>query len=140
MPKDAVSLSRSYFEDVLGPGNWDAADDIVSPDIVMYHPSSPEPVRGREAVQGFLAAFRAGFPDFHMTVEDAFGVGEKTAVRWHMSGTHDAEVFGIPPSGNKVDVAGISIFRVANGQIVEDWVAEDSLGFMRQIGVVPSAA
>ena len=34
-----------------------------APDVVMYHPSSPEPIRGLEAVQGFLGVFRAGMPD-----------------------------------------------------------------------------
>jgi hypothetical protein len=36
-----------------------------------------------------------------------------------------------------MNVAGISIFRMENGKIAEDWVSEDSLGLMQQIGVIP---
>jgi steroid delta-isomerase-like uncharacterized protein len=140
MPLDAAALGRSFFEDLLGTGDWDVADRIMAPDIVMHHPSSQVPVVGREAVQGFLSAFRAGFPDFAMTVEDAFGAGDKAAVRWHMTGTHGAELFGIPATGKPVSVAGISVVRIANGTIVEDWVAEDSLGLLQQLGVVPAGA
>ena len=139
MSMDAAALGRRFFEDVLGTGNWGVADEIVAADVVMHHPSSPTPVSGREAVQGFLSAFRAGFPDFHMAVEDAFGVDERAAVRWRMSGTHEADLFGIPPTGKKVNVAGISVVRIANGKIAEDWVSEDSLGMMRQLGVIPPA-
>jgi steroid delta-isomerase-like uncharacterized protein len=138
MSNDAVSLGSRFFTDILGKGDWSVADEIVDNDIVMHHPANPGPMRGREAVQGMLSAFRAGFPDLNMTVEDAFGSGDKAVVRWHMQGTHTADLFGIPPSNKKVNVNGISIVRVAGGKIVEDWVSEDTMGMMQQIGVVPT--
>jgi steroid delta-isomerase-like uncharacterized protein len=138
MSNDAVTLGSRFFVEVLGKGDWNAADEIVADDIVMHHPSSPDPIHGREAVQGMLSAFRAGFPDLQMTVEEAFGSGDKATVRWRMQGTHTAELFGIPPSNKSVSVNGISIVRVAGGKIVEDWVAEDTMGLMQQIGVVPT--
>ena len=118
-------------------GNASVSDDILADDVVMYHPSSPTPVTPRAAVQGFLAAFRAGFPDMHMMVEDAFGSGEKAAVRWHMQGTHTENLFGIPPTGKAVSVKGISVVRVVGGKIVEDWVSEDTMGLMQQLGIIP---
>lgn len=73
-----------------------------------------------------------------MTVEDAFGAEDKAAVRWRMEGAQTAELFGIPPTGKSVSVKGISVVRVAGNKIVEDWVAEDTLGLMQQLGVIPS--
>lgn len=137
MPTDATTLGRRFFEEVLGTGNWNVGEEIVASDVVMHHPSSPDPIQGFEAVKGMLMAFRAGFPDLHMTVLDAFGSGEKAVVRWQMQGTHTENLFGIPPSNQKVKVNGISVVRASGGKIVEDWVAEDSLGLMQQIGVVP---
>lgn len=136
-PADNKSIARRFFEDMLGTGNWDIADQILAPDVLMHHPSSPEPLRGLEAVKGLLSAFRTGFPDLHLTVEDEIGEGDKVAVRWRARGTHTDNLFGIPPSGKRMNVAGISILRIAGGKIVEDWVAEDSLGLMQQIGVIP---
>lgn len=135
-----TTLAKRFFEDMIGKADWSVADEILSPDVVMHHPSSPAPVAGKGAVTGFLGAFRAGFPDMNMKVENAFGDGEQIAVRWQMSGTQTAELFGIPASGKSVTVKGISILRVANGVIVEDWVAEDSLGLMVQLGLVPAMA
>lgn len=139
MSNDAVTLGSRFFNEVLGQDDWNAADEIVAGDIVMHHPASPVPISGREAVQGMLSAFRAGFPgDFSMSVEDVFGSGDKAVVRWRMRGTHTADLFGIPASNKAVDVNGISIVRVAGGKIVEDWVSEDTMGLMQQIGVVPT--
>jgi steroid delta-isomerase-like uncharacterized protein len=137
MTTDNVSIGRSFFENVLGKGDWASGDQIMASDMVMYHPSSPEPVRSSEAIKGFLGAFRAGFPDLNMTVEFAFGQGEMVAVRWRARGTHTASLFGIPASGKSMNVAGISILRIVDGKIVEDWVAEDTIGLMQQIGVIP---
>ncbi len=135
-----AAIARKFFEDMIGKANWSAADEIMSNDVVMHHPSSPTPVAGRAAVTGFLAAFRAGFPDMNMQVESAFGENEQIAVRWKMNGTHTAELFGIPPTGKNVTVKGISVLRMANSKVVEDWVSEDSLGLMTQLGLIPAMA
>lgn len=135
---DGRDLGRQFFEDMLNTGDFSVADRIFDPNIVMYHPSSPEPVRGAAAVKGFLGAFRAGFPDLKMTVDDVFASGDRVAVRWHSQGTHTEVLFGIPPTGKTMSVKGISILRVENGRIVEDWVAEDSLGLMKQLGLIPA--
>ena len=128
--------ARRFFEDMLGDANWAIAPELMSEDVVMHHPSSPAPVSGIDTVVGFLGAFRAGFPNMSMVAEDTVGAGDKVAVRWRMQGAHTADLFGIPPTGVQVNVAGISWLRFSEGRVVEDWVSEDSLGLMRQLGVV----
>jgi steroid delta-isomerase-like uncharacterized protein len=135
---DSKTLGRRFFEDILSKGDWKLAEQILAADIVMHHPASPVPINGREAVVGMLAGFRAGFPDLHLEVEDVIGEGDKAAVRWRATGTHTAELFGMPATGKAMNVAGISVVKVAGGQIVEDWVAEDTMGMMKQLGVIPS--
>ena len=54
----------------------------------MYHPSSPEPIRARDAVREFLGQFRAGMPDLSLTVEDVADGRDPVAVRWRARGTH----------------------------------------------------
>ena len=44
---------------------------------------------------------------------------------------------GIPPTGNRVNFRGISIYRVEGGLIAESWSVSDDLGLMRQIGAIP---
>jgi steroid delta-isomerase-like uncharacterized protein len=137
MSTEAVTLGRRFFEEMLAKGDWVVAAEILDENIIMHHPASPVPITPLPAVQGMLAGFRAAFPDLSMTVLDAFGDGDKAVVRWQMQGTHTADLFGMPPTDKAVTVNGISVVQVANGKIVEDWVSEDTMGMMRQLGVVP---
>jgi steroid delta-isomerase-like uncharacterized protein len=88
-------------------------------------------------VKGFLGTFRAGMPDLRLAAEDVTGDGERVAARWSAHGTHTQEMFGIPPTGKRLDIHGISFFRFANGRIAEDWVEENTLSVLQQLGVVP---
>jgi len=130
-----ANTARRFIEEILGTGDWSAADEVLQPDVVMYHPSAPEPIRVREAVQGFLGMFRAGMPDLSLRVEDATGDGDRVATRWSARGTHTEEMFGIPPPNKQLEIHGISFFRFADGKIVESWYDVDMLGMMQQLGV-----
>ena len=132
-----AATARRFIEEILDTGDWSSAGDVLQPDVVMYHPSSPEPIRGLEAVQGFLGVFRSGMPDLTLTVQDVTPDGDRVAARWAAHGTHTGEMFGIPPTGNRIDIRGISFFRFADGKIAEDWVEENTLSVLQQLGVVP---
>jgi predicted ester cyclase len=54
-------------------------------------------------------------------------------VRW----THEGELMGVPPSGNRVEFMETHISRIADGKIVERWGQWDAIGMMQQIGAVP---
>jgi steroid delta-isomerase-like uncharacterized protein len=136
---DNAATARRFIEEVLNTGDWSHADEILTNDVVMHHPSAPEPIRGRDAVQGFLGMFRTGMPDLTLGVDGVAGDGEDVAVRWHAHGTHSEEMFGIPPTNRGIDIHGISFFRFDDsGKIVEDWVEENTLGVLQQLGVVPA--
>lgn len=134
---ETKDLGRRFMEQVVGQGDWDLGAQIVSPDVVMIHPSSPQPVAGFEAVKGMLLGFRAGLPDMTMTVEDAVAEDDKAVILWRLRATHSGDLFGLPPTGKKVEMPGMSAFEVVDGKIVRDVVAEDTIGFMRQLGVIP---
>jgi steroid delta-isomerase-like uncharacterized protein len=134
---DEAATARRFIAEILDSGDWSHADEVLAPDVVMYHPSSPEPIRGLEAVQGFLGVFRTGMPDLGLTVEDVTADGERVAARWSARGTHTGEMFGIPPTGNRIEIHGISFFRFVDGKIAEDWVEENTLSVLQQLGVIP---
>ena len=80
-----------------------------------------------------------GLPMAAYGVDDVAGGGEHVAVRWHAHGTHSEEMFGIPPTNRGIDIHGISFFRFDDtGKIVEDWVEENTLSVLQQLGVVPA--
>jgi predicted ester cyclase len=72
-----------------------------------------------------------------MTVEDLMAEGDKVVTRWRARGTHQGELMGIPPSGNPVEVTGITVDCIEGGKVVETWANYDDLGMLQQIGAVP---
>jgi predicted ester cyclase len=82
--------------------------------------------------------YRNAFPDVQMRVEDQVAEGDMVVTRWIASGTHQGDLMGIAPTGNRMTVAGTSIERVVNGKIEETWDNYDALGMMQQLGAIPS--
>jgi steroid delta-isomerase-like uncharacterized protein len=139
MGESAVT-ARRFVEEILNTGDWSTAGEILTDDVVLHHPSAPEPIRGIDAVHGFLGQFRAGMPDLTLQVEDVADGGDRVGVRWTARGTHEADMFGIPPTGNEIHIRGLSFFRLQDGKIAEDWVEENTFEVLQQLGVVPVPA
>ena len=76
----------------------------------------------------------AAFPNWHTTIEDLIAEGDKVVVRMTQRGTHQGTFFGLAATGKQVTVAGIAIFRLRDGQIVEEWLLTDQLNAMQQLG------
>jgi steroid delta-isomerase-like uncharacterized protein len=84
--------------------------------------------------------FRTAFPDLHMTVDHAVAEGDLVAVRWTARGTNTGEGNGIPATGRRVQISGMALFRFEDGAIAEEWTSGDTLGLMRQLGLLPASA
>ena len=133
------AVVRRYVEDFLNRDNFALADQLFSADSVFRGPDSPE-LRGREARKQYFASLRNSFPDLRFTVDELIAEGDKVVMRWSNNATHRGAFWGIAPTGKKVGISGITILRVANGMITDEFVQSDALGFMRQLGVVPALA
>jgi steroid delta-isomerase-like uncharacterized protein len=105
---------------------------------VVYHRSTGEDIRGIKGYKQFTDEFFNAFPDNQLAIDDMIVEGDKVATRWTWTGTHKGEYGGIPPTNKKVTMWVISIDHVADGKVVEEWERSDTLGFMQQLGVVPT--
>jgi steroid delta-isomerase-like uncharacterized protein len=131
------AIARREMEELFNhTGNLDVADDIYAPDFVSHEPTSGD-TRGVEGTKQF-AAYRQAFPDLECTIEDQVAEGDKVVTRWRGRGTHQGETEELgPPSGNRLEITGISIERFSEGKIAESWDTYDALGMMQQLGMVP---
>ena len=120
-------------------GNLGVIDELVASDYVVHDPAQPES-HGPEGVREFVRTYLAAFPDGRITVDDQLAEGDLVATRWTGRGTQNGELMGIPPTGKQVTVSGITISRLKDGKIVEEWSNWDTLGMLRQLGVVPEMA
>ena len=137
---DLKALVRRELEELFGRGNLDVADEIVATDYVGHDPALPEPIRGPEGLKQMVGGYRAAFPDLEVTVEQQIAEGDLVVTRWKARGTHRGELMGIAPTGRQATITGISIERVVDGKIVEDWTNWDTLGMMQQLGAIPEPA
>ena len=130
------ALIRRYRE-AHNQNDMAALDEIVAADLVSHShlPNAPQGREGSKMVhQGSLAAF----PDGKTTTNDLIAEGDKVVERFTLVGTHNGAFMGIPATGKRVTITGMSIFRIANGKIVEHWGENDGIGLLMQLGVMPS--
>jgi steroid delta-isomerase-like uncharacterized protein len=136
MSEENRALARRWAEDVMNQRNLDAVDEIYASDFVGHDPTMPEDIRGAEGRREFYSMYQSAFPDAEITIEDQVAEGDKVVTRWTGRGTHQGELLGVPPSGNRVEVTGITISRIEGGKIAEEWDQYDALGMMQAIGAV----
>lgn len=137
--KEIKALVRRFFEEWnRGKANAIAVIDEVFATDFVCHRGTGEVVHGLKDWKQANSKFYDTFPDNHLTLDDMVAEGDKVAYRWTLTGTHKGEFEGIRPTDKKVTMWAISISRIAGGKIVEDWSRVDTLGLMRQLGVVPT--
>lgn len=121
------ALIQRYFEKVVNQMDRATAEEIVAPNLVFNSPYTPQPTQDRESFLQMLTAVHAAFPDFNLVDHDLLAEGDQVASRWTVYGTHQGELAGMPPSGKQVAITGLSIYRIADGKIVEGWVQDDTM-------------
>ena len=139
MTEDNKALSRRFFEEMMSGGNVDWLDEVTSPDYVDHDPVFPDDIHGIEGIKETMSGYLDAFPDLKMTVADQIAEGDKVFTRWIAEGTHRGQLMGVPPSGNRVHVEGMTVDRFENGKFVESWDNWDALGLMQQMGAIPAS-
>jgi steroid delta-isomerase-like uncharacterized protein len=132
------TVVRRFLDEVIGKGNMAALADVCTPDLV-WHGGSVGEFRSLEQFKEGVGPFFTAFPDLRVTADDLLGDGDKVVCRYTWHGTHRGDFFGVPATGKRVEVSGISIYRVAGGRIAEEWWLEDLLGLMQQLGAAPAS-
>jgi steroid delta-isomerase-like uncharacterized protein len=139
MPMDSKAIVRRLYEEVWNKRKLEIVSDLISPSHALHDNfnSSGSSV-GPEAYRAQIAVFLAAFPDLRFAVEDIVVEKDKVAASWTISGTHKGEFWGVRPTNKKVSMDGITIHHIANGKIIDSYISSDTLGLMRQLGLVPA--
>ncbi len=129
------AIVRRFWEEVLNQGRLEVIDELFADDLVD-HSALPGQASGRGGVRQAVEAIRGAFPDFQTAIEDQVAEGDRVATRFRSEGTHQGAFAGMPPPGKRVTVTGITIQRLSEGKIVEEWTNRDSLGLLQQLGAL----
>src|ERR1700694_5731905 len=124
------------FHDAVNTGDVEliskTIDEIVEPDALIHTPL-PIEATGAHALKQVWPMLLRGLPDVHITIEDLIAEGDKVVSRNSVTGTHQGEYMGLPPTGKSVTYNEIFILRFLNGRIAETWGVVDVFSQLKQL-------
>jgi predicted ester cyclase len=118
-------------------GDLEASLAFTAPDALF----NGQPF-GREGDRQRSEMLAKAFPDTRYDIQELVAEGDTLVARWRMTGTHQGELVGptmtIPPTGKRIDLWGMSLYRMKDGMAKEIWESLDMMEFLGQLGVLPS--
>ena len=127
---DNQEIVRDYTDRVWNRHDHSAIDEVVRADFVQHGRGLKT---GRDGIHTFYRMIEGAFSDIVMTIDDIFGEDDEVVFRWTLQATHSGPFQGMPPSGKTATLTGITILRLQDGQIVENWVEQDMAGLIQQL-------
>jgi steroid delta-isomerase-like uncharacterized protein len=125
-----VTTAKRVFLEKMGQGRFDRLDEIYGPGFVA-HGANRDYTLDEDNESG--RQWRAAFPDLEVKVLRTVADKDFVAVHWSGAGTNTVAAAGMPGKGAKASIEGMTIFRFANGRIVEEWSLIDMASLMRQL-------
>jgi len=126
-------IVRAFIETAFNQHQADRAADYLTSDM-KWHGGTLGTVEGREKFAGLISAIVSALPDLRNVEQDIIAERDIVSVRAVVEGTHKGDLLGIPASGRHVTWDAVDVYRVADGQIAEEWAADDLLAFVYGVG------
>ena len=130
---------RRIYDELWNERNLAIAEELIAEDGTNYDTGLVPMPFGPEEMKGTVRMITAAFPDNRHEVDEVIMDGDRVVLRCTLTGTHEGPFMGIPPTGRKIEVTEIHIYRLVDGKAVEHRVGRDDLGAMRQLGIVADA-
>ena len=135
LQKKNIAIARRVFDEIYNQNKFDVAREIYAPDFVNHGFSRDIDLKvDQDAARGWKSAI----PDLKVSVVLTIAEGDLVTLLWTASGTNTGEGNGLPATGKKVSGRGITIWRIVNGKIREEWSEFDNLRILQQLGLAPT--
>ena len=127
------ATAKRAFEEILSRGRYELAEQLYAKDFVNHgiHRNA-----SLEEDQAALKGWHQAFPDLSIVPEKLIAEGDLVTIYWIARGTNTGTGNGLPATGKKAEQSGITIWRIVNGKIKEEWSAFDQLSLMQQLGLL----
>lgn len=132
-----IEMYSQVWDEVINNGKTDFINNTHFDENVTLI-SQPENVVGIDALKSYWDTFLSGFSDVEFTVKEVFGKSPNLVKHWHFKGRHTGSFFGIPPSGNPVEIEGTTLIKMKDGKIAQEQDFFDITSFMQQLGFTPN--
>lgn len=120
------------WQDAWNTGQTENLSEFVAPDFICHYVTDAE-WSGVEGAKTEITNWRKLFPDWHEEVVDFIIEKDKVVIRYNSTGTHSGTYEGIDSTGTKVMISEVSIFRIKDGKLAEQWCFPDDLGLKNQL-------
>lgn len=139
-PEQNKAIVRRIYEELWDGRDLGVADEVIAAEGYVNYDTGLVPAPGGpEDMKQTVRMVTAAFPDNRHRVEEMIAEGDTVVARVTLTGTHEGPFMGIPPTGRKIEVTEIHVYRMRGGKAVEHRVGRDDLGAMRQLGVIADA-
>ncbi|MBC7826150.1 MAG: ester cyclase [Chitinophagaceae bacterium] len=128
-PSEIKKVARNFYESYNYKDLDRSFNDFIAIDLINHTMGGGF---DREKWFHFDKAFLTACPDLQLTVKEQYAEDDRVVTHWTCSGTHTTEFFGMPASGNTVQLTGICIDGIENGKIKEHFAMADFTQFMQQ--------
>jgi len=129
------ALAKRAFEELLSGGRFELTEQLYAKDFVNHGIHREISLAEDQAA---LKGWHEAFPDVVIVPEKLMAEGDLVTIYWIARGTNTGTGNGLPATGKKVEQTGITIWRIVNGKIKEEWSAFDQLSMMQQLGLLPA--
>jgi steroid delta-isomerase-like uncharacterized protein len=133
-------LVRRFIEELWNGRKLALAEELIARDCRTHQLRSGASItatpRGPAAIKEHVEEWLHGFPDLKFTIEQIFSATDKVFAQSILEGTHTGTWLEIPATNKRVTVRMMTVHRIENNKIAEDWVLVESLGFFQQLGLI----
>ncbi len=120
-------LVRHINDEVWNKGNLDRMDELYSPDFVRHFLPDGSELRGIDSLRERVRKHREAFPDWREEIKHI------VVIHFVSTGTNEGSWLGNPPAGKKIKINEMSILRIEDGKIAEQWLMPDIFSMQQQL-------
>jgi steroid delta-isomerase-like uncharacterized protein len=131
------AIARRAFEEILSNARFELTDQFYARDFINHGVHSDATL---EHDQAALKGWHQAFSNIAIVPEKLIAEDDLVTIYWIARGINTGTGNGLPATGKKVELAGITIWRIEDGKIKEEWSAFDQLSMMQQLGLLPNSS
>lgn len=127
-----LAVLRRFVDEILNNGRFEVMAELIHADYRYYGPDGGQ-ISGRDGLQELIAGFREGFSDLNAQITAEIEDGECIVLTIVLTGTHDGDFAGMPPSGKRLEMPMAVVTQFVDRQIIEDREYYDTATMMTQL-------
>ena len=119
------AISRRWLEAGFGCGDTAVMEELI-----------PLKLLQEGSLREQIVAYRAGFPDITVTIEQQIAEDDRVVSVLTFRGTHTGDLLGLPPTGKSMELTMVEIDTIRSGKVVDIWSDFHPIRVLQQLGLV----